>query len=292
VPEPATENRQVAERLREASQLLADLESNPFRARAYRRAADSVENLPRALGEILEREGQDGLESLPDVGQSIAGAIREMLETGRWALLDRLRGQTSPERLFQTIPSVGPELARSLHETLHVESLEELEMAAHDGRILTVPGMGSRRAALLRVALDHRLGRRVRRRVAAPPRAPRVERLLEVDREYRAAASAGRLPTIAPRRFNPAGTAWLPILRTRLGGWRFTALFSNTARAHKLGRTRDWVVIYWEGEGRPPGQCTVVTERRGPLAGRRVVRGRERECRESWHRPWNSGAAA
>ncbi|MGI9174618.1 MAG: hypothetical protein ACR2GR_04810, partial [Rhodothermales bacterium] len=60
--------------------------------------------------------------------------------------------------------------------------------------------------------------------------------------------------------------------------WSFTALFSNSARAHELGKTDDWVVIYFDrGEGER--QCTVVTETRGPLKGRRVVRGRERECR-------------
>jgi hypothetical protein len=53
-------------------------------------------------------------------------------------------------------------------------------------------------------------------------------------------------------------------------------MFSNTATAHRLDRTADWVVVYYERDG-DEGQCTVVTETRGPLAGRRVVRGRESE---------------
>ncbi|MGZ3265337.1 MAG: hypothetical protein ACXWI4_06565, partial [Croceibacterium sp.] len=53
---------------------------------------------------------------------------------------------------------------------------------------------------------------------------------------------------------------------------------SNTRQAHELGRVRDWVVIYFQTDGLPEGQCTVVTERRGELAGQRVVRGREAEC--------------
>jgi hypothetical protein len=60
-------------------------------------------------------------------------------------------------------------------------------------------------------------------------------------------------------------------------GWAFTALFSNTARAHALGTTDDWVVLFFERDG-AEGRATVVTERAGPLAGRRVVRGREAEC--------------
>jgi hypothetical protein len=111
---------------------------------------------------------------------------------------------------------------------------------------------------------------------------PSVETVLDVDREYRTAASAGTLPRIAPRRFNPNGEAWLPVLHTRRGDWHFTALFSNTARAHELGRVRDWVVVYAEDKDHAERQYTVVTATAGPLAGRRVVRGREAECR-AWH---------
>ena len=81
----------------------------------------------------------------------------------------------------------------------------------------------------------------------------------------------------ASRPATPGRPAWLPILHTERDGWQITALFSNTARAHELGRTDDWVVLFYERNG-DSGQCTVVTEPRGPLAGRRVVRGRESEC--------------
>jgi putative hydrolase len=63
-------------------------------------------------------------------------------------------------------------------------------------------------------------------------------------------------------------------------GRHFTALYSNTALAHRRGKTRDWVVIFYERPGLE-AQCTVVTETRGgSLRGRRVIRGREAECRE------------
>lgn len=107
-----------------------------------------------------------------------------------------------------------------------------------------------------------------------------MEALLDVDREYREAAAADRLPKIAPRRFNPNGEAWLPVLHTQRGDWHFTALYSNTARAHELGRTRDWVVIYAADRDHAERPYTVVTVTAGPMAGRRVVRGRESECRE------------
>jgi hypothetical protein len=56
----------------------------------------------------------------------------------------------------------------------------------------------------------------------------------------------------------------------------FSVLFSNTPQAHKLGKTRDWVVIYYERDG-IEHQNTVVTETGGSLQGKRVVHGREAE---------------
>jgi putative hydrolase len=113
-----------------------------------------------------------------------------------------------------------------------------------------------------------------------PPRTkapPRVTELLDVDREYREKAAAGRLERIAPRRFNPDGERWLPVLHTRRGPRRYTALFSNTARAHHAGKTRDWVVLYAD-DGDGENRHTVITAGFGPLRGRRVVAGREEEC--------------
>ena len=107
---------------------------------------------------------------------------------------------------------------------------------------------------------------------------PGVNLLLDIDREYREKGRAGLLPRIAPRRFNPERKAWLPVLNGRHGDWHFTALFSNTERAHELHRTYDWVVIFHTDPQGEEGQATIVTERRGALAGQRVVRGREPEC--------------
>lgn len=65
------------------------------------------------------------------------------------------------------------------------------------------------------------------------------------------------------------------------GAWGFTVLFSNTARAQKLDKTRDWVAIYYFGGGQE-GQGTVITASRGDLEGRRVVRGREEDYRQRY----------
>jgi hypothetical protein len=101
---------------------------------------------------------------------------------------------------------------------------------------------------------------------------------------------AGGLRKIAPKRFNPEAEAWLPILHSRRGNWHFTALYSNTARAHELGKTNDWVVLYFHADHGGEGQRTVVTESRGTLAGGRVVRGRKAECLEFYNQAPASGA--
>jgi DNA polymerase (family 10) len=159
-----------------------------------------------------------------------------------------------------------------------VESLEDLETAAHDGRLEQLTGMGAKRIAGIRDTLAQRWGRI--RREPVPPDQPGdvpVAELLDVDRQYREEAARGTLKKIAPRRFNPSGEAWLPILHTSRRQRHYRALFSNTARAHELGKTQDWVVLYYDG---PAGerQCTVITSQFGPLMGKRIVRGRESEC--------------
>ena len=272
-------NEQAAEIFRECAGILEHQAANPFRVNAYVRAANVLDALQDDVREILEQEGTDGLEKLPGIGKGLAAAIDEIARTGRLSQLDRLRGEASPETLFQTLPGVGSKLAEDIHDTLHVDTLEALETAAHDGSLLKVPGIGERRAAAIRASLAAILGRgqaRRRRHGLEPP----VPLLLDIDTEYRRQAAAGKLTKIAPKRFNPEGKAWLPILHSEREGWHFTALFSNTARAHDLGKIDDWVVIYFYDDDHQEGQCTVVTETHGPMEGERVVRGREAECRQ------------
>ena len=271
-------NERAAEIFRECAGILEHQAANPFRVNAYVRAANVLDALQDDVREILEKEGAHGLEKLPGIGRGLAAAIDEIARTGRLSQLDRLRGEASPETLFQTLPGVGSQLARDIHDTLHIDTLEALETAAHDGSLLTVPGIGERRAAAIRAGLASMLGRGQARRDRHGPEPP-VRLALAIDAEYCRRAAAGELPKIAPKRFNPEGKAWLPVLHAEREGWHFTALFSNTARAHDLGKTDDWVVIYFYDDDHREGQCTIVTETHGPMEGERVVRGREAECR-------------
>jgi putative hydrolase len=268
-------NEQIAGRLEEAARLLRDQGADPFRVAAYLRAASTVRSMPQALDDFFRQRGLEGLKELPHIGESIARAIRELLTHGRLPMLDRLRGEADPVALLASVPGIGRVLAGRLHDELGLETLADLEAAAHDGRLETIAGFGAKRLAGIRDSLAQRLGRvRVPPKVDAPLS---VAELLDVDREYREKAAAGQLQRIAPKRFNPTVESWLPVLHTRRGTRRYTALFSNTARAHHVGKTRDWVVVYSDN-GVGESRHTVVTATFGPLRGRRVVAGREAEC--------------
>jgi len=271
---PLATNHEVAQTLREMARLLEEQAANPFRVNAYRRAAETVDGLGEDINVLYRRTGRGGLQALPFIGQGIATAIEGLLHTGRLPQMDRLRGNVDPEALFDAIPGIGPRLAAVIHDTLHVDTLEELEIAAHDGRLETVPGIGAGRAETVRAVLAEKLKHPgAQRRLHTPG----VTTILKADAEYRRKASGGELQTIAPRRFNPTRRSWLPVLHTDRDGWHMTLLFSNTARAHELGQTGDWVVVYFYDGDHNEGQCTVVTETVGPRKGMRVVRGRESE---------------
>src|SRR5262249_47191120 len=230
------DNRLIAVRLDEVAERLEAKNDNLFRVNAYRSAAETVRHLDRPAADILRDEGTDGLEALPGIGPTLARTIEQLARTGELNLLDRLRGEEDPVGMLADLAGVGPELARRIHDQFHIRTLEELELAANDGRLAQVPGVGPKRLRGIRDAPAGGLGRR-RRPVERPaaPDAPPVADLLEVDRIYRERAGAGLLRRISPRRFNPDEEAWLPVLRLRRHGRRYAALYSNTPLAHRLG---------------------------------------------------------
>ncbi len=274
-------NEELAVTLEEISELLEEQGANEFRVRAYRRAAATLRKIKGTAHLLLKVEGIAGLTKLPGIGQSIGHAIEQLVRTGHLPLLERLRGDHAAEKIFATVPDIGPEMARRIHEHLNIETLAELEAASNDGRLADVPGMGRKRIRAVRESLAGRFQKRRQRldpfQQAEVQRNVPIDELLELDYEYRRLADQKKLQLIAPRRFNPTGDAWLPIWHPLKAGRHYTVLFSNTARAHEMGTTHDWVVIYRDDD-LDHGRWTVITANYGPLRGQRIVRGREDEC--------------
>lgn len=281
-PKPPPSNPEIAHALEEAADLIEARDpKNPFRAKAFRRAAQTVLDSRESIADLVLNIGPAALKRLPGIGDTLADVIAHFVQSGGGTIRYRDLGEVAPVAILTALPGIGEVLARRIVDELQIQDLEGLETALYEGRLERVPGFGTRRTAALREMMNSMLGRRLRQRsrdlgekyhLARPP----LDLLLKIDADYRRGAEDGSLRRIAPRRFNPDREAWLPILTAREEGWKFRALFSNTAQAHALGKTRDWVVIFFERAGES-GQCTVVTEGRGPHAGRRVVRGRESE---------------
>jgi DNA polymerase (family 10) len=271
------QNTEIACRFEEVARLLNEHEANPYRVQAYRHVADTVRRLDRPVVEILQQEGPAGLRRLPGIGEHLARAIRELVHIGKLPILARLRGEADPMALLASVPGIGSVLADRLHHELGIDTLEELEAAAHDGRLTHLAGIGEKKLTGIMDSLATRLGRVRKSLGLVASDEPPVAELLDVDREYRDKAAAGQLRRIVPRRFTPSEEAWLPILHTQRGERHYTVLFSHTTRGYRLGKPRDEVVLYYDG-GQAERQYTVTTSQQGPLTGKRIVSGRNGEC--------------
>ncbi|MCP4076629.1 MAG: DNA-binding protein [Gammaproteobacteria bacterium] len=275
-------NKEIAEKLLEIASLLEVQHANPFRSRAYRHAATTMENLTEDVDSLIQQKGIQGLVELPAIGVGISRSIYEYVALGKMTRLEHLQGASDPVGLFRSIPTVGRTLAERIYHTLHVDTFESLENAARNGQLDKVEGLGEKRKEAIKDWLLTHFGdnRHQLSNTQHSDHSPDIDLLLKVDTEYRDRAKSKKLPVITPKRFNPEHKAWLPILHSTRNRWHFTVMYSNTERAHKLNLNHDWVVIYFHDDHHQQGQHTVVTETHGVLTGKRIVRGREAECYE------------
>lgn len=187
-------NAAVSRVLREIADGLEIEGENPFRVRAYRNAAQSLENLSEPVAEVAARGGREALVALPGVGESIAAKILEMLETGKLAQLEEVRKEI-PEELSRLlkVTGLGPKKLHLLHEELGVSDVDDLERALHDGSALRLPGFGERSVEkLLRAVGQFRARQKGRFRLSeAEPYAEALVAYLEKVRGVGRVAVAG-----------------------------------------------------------------------------------------------------
>lgn len=137
-------NSEIARVLREIS-LLLDMDSVPFKPRAYERVADLVAATDEPLAEIHRRGGRKAIEKLPGVGKSIAEKISLLIETGRLPYFDELHARTPVDlSALSAIEGLGPKNIRILYEELGVRTIADLEAAANAGKIRSLARFGAR----------------------------------------------------------------------------------------------------------------------------------------------------
>ena len=146
------DNRALARVLHEIADLLEIKGENPFRIRSYRLAAESVEASDRDVAAMVRRG--EPLGALPGVGEGITATLAEVVREGRSSLHRELLDEVPRGVLdLLKLPGLGHASVRRIWTGLGVRSAAELEAAIDDGRFVTLPGMGAKKAAALKRAL-------------------------------------------------------------------------------------------------------------------------------------------
>lgn len=137
------QNSEIAEVFNKVADLLAIEGANKFRVRAYRDAASSINSLTQSVEEMLE-EGKE-LNEIEGVGEDLAEKVKEIVETGELELLEEIK-QRTPEELTEilNISGLGAKRVRTLHEELGINTLDDLEKAAKQGKIQQLEGFGEK----------------------------------------------------------------------------------------------------------------------------------------------------
>jgi len=129
----------VADIFRSIAHILEIKGENPFKIRAYEKAAQNIENFTEDLEELAVR---DELEKIPGVGKDLAKKIKEILTTGSLQYYEELKKEVPPELVaLMSIPGVGPRTAKVLYDHLKIANLSEVEEMARAHRLRGLPGI-------------------------------------------------------------------------------------------------------------------------------------------------------
>jgi DNA polymerase (family X) len=153
----------VAAVLHEIAALTEVVGGDPFRARAFAGAARRLEG---ASFDLVEMARAGSLREIPGVGSVIGETIRELAETGRSGLHERLLAEAPAGlRDVMRIKGLGPRKVRTLYQQLGVDSLDALEAAITDGRVAKLSGFGEKTAVRILQGIAFVRGARGRRRM-------------------------------------------------------------------------------------------------------------------------------
>ncbi|HBB02609.1 MAG: family X DNA polymerase IV, DNA polymerase (family X) [Candidatus Peregrinibacteria bacterium GW2011_GWF2_38_29] len=151
------DNQSIAKIFEEIGNILEIQNQNPFRFKAYYRAAQTIENLSQELSEIYKAD-KNGLTKIPGIGRALADTIIEILETGKSRGHDALV-KTLPEGFLNMldIRGVGPKKVKLFYTELAVKNIVELKEAAEKRLLQTLPGMGEKSESEILAAINEYL---------------------------------------------------------------------------------------------------------------------------------------
>jgi DNA polymerase (family 10) len=146
-------NSDIAKIFYTLAELLEIEGANTFRIRAYRRAAEIIEDLPKNAADML-RAGAD-FEELPGIGEDLAGKMREIIETGHLKALEEVEARTpSTLTALTSVPGLGPKRIHALYEELGIKTLDGLSRAAAAHKIQTLRGFSEKLETKISNALN------------------------------------------------------------------------------------------------------------------------------------------
>lgn len=233
------QNAEIAAMFDQAAELLEIKGGNPFRTRAYRRAARVIEGLPKSAESML-RAGED-LSELPGIGKDLAGKIAAIVATGKFDLLESLKREL-PGSLSElvAIPGLGPKRVKLLMDTLGIRSAEDLRRAAKNGRLRTLRGFGPKLEENILQALAKPAAEKRFKLPAAESEAESLVKLLK------SGAGPGHVVVAGSYRRRRDTVGDLDILVTTpdgsVAGDRLVA-YENTAKVLAHGPARTTVVL-------------------------------------------------
>lgn len=190
-------NREIAEIFSTVADMLEMKGENVHRVRAYRSAAESIGNLARDIYAIYEERT---LTDIPNIGETLAEKITELIETGELEFYNRLKAEIPVGVVgMLSIPGLGPKRAYKFYEELGITSIDELKAAAEAGKLSDLPGIGKKTEQGILDGIES-LARRTDRMLigdAWPIATGLLEQLLQVEGAQRGAV-AGSLRRMRP----------------------------------------------------------------------------------------------
>jgi DNA polymerase (family X) len=139
------QNKEITDKLNQVADLLDIKGENEFRVRAYRNAVRSISGLSKGMAEMVDND--EDISSLPDIGDSMAEKIEEIVKTGKLKQLQKLKKDV-PESLIEImkLEQMGPERTKTLYQKLDIDSIDDLKKAVDEGKVEELDGFGKKTA--------------------------------------------------------------------------------------------------------------------------------------------------